>query len=367
MEAKRYSVFISSTFEDLRDERRAVQDTVIEAGDFPVQMESFPASDEDALDLIKSLLDKCDYYVLIIGGRYGSLLGDGMSFTHKEFRYAVEQGIPVLVMLHGNRGAISAEKTEASDDGRERLEAFILEASTGRTRKTWTSTGDLKAAVLSALVNSKQVRPRVGWVRGDAVASVEALEQLNAVRIENAKFREAMGHVEVEISLPPLPPIDSEVMVDLQPRTISTRFSTRRGSHGTIKTTWMGLFPVFFSNLSWGANGGFEGGYWTNRDESRLRIGSAVAQELTQRDTSECFALSTATFERLLAYYREVGLMHSTEAESPFTELAEKVARRHRIAGGGTKTFSIVEGDIEVTLTHTTPTSDEPPVDDIPF
>jgi hypothetical protein len=105
MHDKRYSVFISSTFEDLKDERRAVQDTVISAGDFPVQMEYFPATDEAAFDLIKSLLDKCDYYILIIGGRYGSLDSDGLSYTHKEFRYAVSKNIPVIVMLNG--GAIA--------------------------------------------------------------------------------------------------------------------------------------------------------------------------------------------------------------------------------------------------------------------
>lgn len=80
---RRYSVFISSTFEDLRDERRAVQDAVISAGDFPVQMESFPASDIDQFEFIKSLIDKCDYYVLILAGRYGAPANDGISFTEK--------------------------------------------------------------------------------------------------------------------------------------------------------------------------------------------------------------------------------------------------------------------------------------------
>lgn len=32
MHEKRYSVFISSTYEDLKDERRAVQDTIISRG-----------------------------------------------------------------------------------------------------------------------------------------------------------------------------------------------------------------------------------------------------------------------------------------------------------------------------------------------
>lgn len=69
---KRYQVLISLTFRDLREERRAVQDVIISTGDFPVQMESFPSADEDQFDFIKSLIDKGDYYVHIIAGRYGS-------------------------------------------------------------------------------------------------------------------------------------------------------------------------------------------------------------------------------------------------------------------------------------------------------
>lgn len=134
----KYSVFISSTFENLREERRAVQDTVIEAGDFPVQMESFPASDDAAFDLITTLLDQCDYCVLIIGGRYGAIADDG----HKEYRYAVERQIPVLVMLHGQRGQIPSDKTERTDTGKRLLEEFIEEVSATKTRKTWASVAE---------------------------------------------------------------------------------------------------------------------------------------------------------------------------------------------------------------------------------
>lgn len=107
MSSKRYQVFISSTYEDLVSERRGVQDVVISNGDFPVQMESFPAADEDQFEFIKTLIDQCDYYILIIAGRYGNVAEDGISYTHKEFRYAASKGIPILVMVHADRSKIS--------------------------------------------------------------------------------------------------------------------------------------------------------------------------------------------------------------------------------------------------------------------
>ena len=70
---KREQVFISSTFKDLVEERRAVIQTLLEADCIPSGMELFPASDSEKWDLIKGVIDLCDYYVVIVGGRYGSV------------------------------------------------------------------------------------------------------------------------------------------------------------------------------------------------------------------------------------------------------------------------------------------------------
>lgn len=44
---KREQVFISSTFKDLVEERRAVIQTLLEADCIPAGMELFPASDDE--------------------------------------------------------------------------------------------------------------------------------------------------------------------------------------------------------------------------------------------------------------------------------------------------------------------------------
>jgi hypothetical protein len=94
---KRYQVFVNSTFIDLQEERRQVIQTVMELDCFPAGMELFPAADEEQWDFICKAIDDCDYFILIIGGRYGSLTDEGISYTEKEYDYAVEQGLPVLV------------------------------------------------------------------------------------------------------------------------------------------------------------------------------------------------------------------------------------------------------------------------------
>jgi len=347
---KRYQVFISSTFQDLREERRAVQDVVISMGDFPVQMESFPAADEDQFDFIKSLIDKCDYYVLIIAGRYGSIAEDSLSYTHKEFRYAVEQAVPVLVMLHGEPGNIPADKLENSDAGKRRLSEFIAEAENKRLRKTWTTLGDLKLAVREALDYAKATKPRVGWVRGDSIASFAALEELNEVRKENERIREALGNLAIDIPLPSIPAATDYITIRLIPLVLKNGFSQRQGSVAKIKGSWISFFPVFFSSLDvrfgdW--NGDYS--FHIDHDDSCIAIGSALAGELTSIDAGGLFKISRSSLDRLIAYYTEVGLMITgNEGQSPFTEAAQRVARRHYIAGASSS-FFVVEGEVSVT------------------
>src|SRR5688572_21788241 len=92
---KKYQVFVSSTYQDLQEERRQVIHALLELDCIPSGMELFPAADEDQWSLIKGVIDDCDYYVVILGGRYGSLGPEGLSYTEMEYRYAIEKGKPV--------------------------------------------------------------------------------------------------------------------------------------------------------------------------------------------------------------------------------------------------------------------------------
>lgn len=366
MHAKRYSVFISSTFDDLKEERQAVQDVVISAGDFPVQMESFPAADEDQFAFIKTLIDKCDYYVLIVAGRYGSTADDGISYTEKEYRYAVSQNIPILVMLHGNRGSIPADKTEDSVIGKKRLAAFITEIQTNRLRKTWTTHDGLKLAVREALDHAKATKPGIGWVRGDTLTSFEAMEELIEVRRENAKYRDTIGTLEIELALPPLPSPDDVIIIDLLPHAGGNKHGGPYGSAASVRTTWIAAFPVFFNNLKWGTNdwnGDYS--YYIDDEESCVEIGSAIAGEAEPADTARCFKISKATLTRLSSYYIEAGLMYTPgTAREAFTDTANRVARRQNIVGQSAG-FMVTKGKITITSPTASPRADLD--DEIPF
>ncbi len=109
---KRYQVFISSTFEDLKEERQAVLKGILELDHMPAGMELFPASDDVAWQLICDVIDASDYYVLIIGGRYGSLDEAGIGYTEKEYDYALSKKKSVIPLLHQNPDNLPRGKTE---------------------------------------------------------------------------------------------------------------------------------------------------------------------------------------------------------------------------------------------------------------
>lgn len=99
---RKFQIFTSSTYEDLKMERRKVQDAILQMHHFPIGMEMFSAADEDQWEIIKRTIDESDYYILIICHRYGSTFKSGkdkgMSYTEKEYRYASEKSIS----LYGN-------------------------------------------------------------------------------------------------------------------------------------------------------------------------------------------------------------------------------------------------------------------------
>ncbi len=113
---KKYSVFVSSTYNDLVMERKKVIDALLQMNCFPIGMEYFNAEDETQWTIIKNLIKECDYYIIIIAGRYGSIEKEcGKSYTQKEYEYAVEQGIPVLRFVHEDIKRLTGDKLEDTD------------------------------------------------------------------------------------------------------------------------------------------------------------------------------------------------------------------------------------------------------------
>lgn len=193
---KRYQVFLSSTFRDLEAERLEVMRALLELDCFPCGMEYFPASNDDQWSFIKELIDQCDYYVVVIAGRYGSVDAEGISFTEREYRYALEKDIPVLGFVHEDPAQIPQGKSELDPEGQKRLGEFRALVQT-RLCKQWSNAADLGAVVSRSLTQLMRRFPRPGWVRADHLASSEAVDEIVRLRQLNDQLSEELSTLSV--------------------------------------------------------------------------------------------------------------------------------------------------------------------------
>lgn len=193
---KRYQVFVSSTYADLKKERQHVIQALMEMDCIPAGMELFPAADEEQWEFIKRVIDDCDYYLLIIGGRYGSTTEEGVSYTEKEYDYAIESGLKVIALLHENPDEIPVNKSDIDPALRAKLLLFREKVASNRLVKFWSKAEELPGLVALSLSKTIKMFPAVGWVRANAVASEEVLTDINDLRKENAALQAKIAELD---------------------------------------------------------------------------------------------------------------------------------------------------------------------------
>lgn len=154
---------------------------LLEPNCMPSGMELFPAANESQWNLIKKVIDDCDYYILIVAGRYGSIGPDGLSYTEMEYRHALDIGKPVISFLHRNPGQIVANKTEQSQEGKEKLASFrtLVEK---QLCKHWESPAELGSVVSRSLIQLIKSEPGIGWVRANELPDKDAMTELLRLR-----------------------------------------------------------------------------------------------------------------------------------------------------------------------------------------
>lgn len=163
---KKYQVFISSTYSDLKEERRKILDILLMADCIPSGMEAFVATDNEQFEVIKKVIDLCDYYVLIIGKRYGSVNSlTRISYTEMEYDYAKSKEIPVLVFAIDENVELPEYKTESDQSKLALLKLFRNKAMENRLVSIWKSVDELTGALAISIMRAQKEILRPGWQR----------------------------------------------------------------------------------------------------------------------------------------------------------------------------------------------------------
>lgn len=238
---KRFQVFVSSTYADLKEERRRVIQALMEMDCIPSGMELFPAADEEQWEFIRKIIDDCDYYLLIIGGRYGTTTAEGVSYTEKEYDYALQQGLKVVALLHENPDDIPVGKSDIDPVLRERLRRFREKVAANRLVKFWRRAEELPGLVALSLSKTIKTYPAVGWVRADKMPSVDMLAEINELRKENDRLKKEMS--QLNNSSPVIANLaDLDEIIEISGEGYDTVGSNRRNI--SVRKSWREIFAL---------------------------------------------------------------------------------------------------------------------------
>lgn len=176
---KKLQVFISSTFVDLKEERQAAVQAILKAGHIPAGMELFTAGDKSQMETIKRWIDESDIYMLILGGRYGSIEPTtSLSYTELEYDYAIEKEKPLFAVVITE----DALDKKVKANGLEYVERSQPAALAEFRKKALTNISsffddskDIKLSVHETIGDFLGRYQFSGWVRGDAVIDTAPL------------------------------------------------------------------------------------------------------------------------------------------------------------------------------------------------
>lgn len=309
---KRYQVFVSSTYEDLLEERREVMNALLELDCIPSGMELFPAANESQWNLIKKVIDDCDYYILIIGGRYGSIGAEGISYTEMEYKYALSINKPIIAFLHKSPGSIIASKTEKTDSGKQQLEEFKKFVS-NKHCKFWTNSSELGSAVSRSLIQLIKSNPAIGWVRANELSDREATMELLKLRkyndeleneIRKIKFSEPSGVEDLSKG-------DELFTIRYTFKTEDENFLDIPWS-GTFKTSWNKIYS-FISPIMINEANEYTIKTSLNKFIESQNITSLEKNKKLNRKRLKNFSINDEDFQTIKIQFRALGLIKKSD------------------------------------------------------
>jgi len=192
---RRLQVFVSSTYEDLKPERQAAVEEILRAGHIPAGMELFAAGDESQMEVIRRWIDESDVFMLILGGRYGSVEPkSGKSYVELEYEYAASKNkprIPVVISSAALDRRRVAEPARTEQGRVKEYEEFRKGITDGRMCAFFDDPKDIRLAVHQSLGNLlSQGGVQGGWLPARDVTDPKPLvDQIAALGAEATQLR----------------------------------------------------------------------------------------------------------------------------------------------------------------------------------
>ena len=191
---KRLQVFVSSTFTDLIEERQSAVSAILKAGHIPAGMELFTAGDKSQLEIIKRWINESDVYMLILGGRYGSIEPEsGLSYTELEYNYALEIEKPLFACVINDEALeikVKDKGTSVMENENPQLLKLFKKKVLSNMSAFFDDCKDIRLCVLESLPEISITRELSGWVSGKEIPDTKGLvDEITKLNKENSEFK----------------------------------------------------------------------------------------------------------------------------------------------------------------------------------
>ncbi|HFQ4805974.1 TPA: DUF4062 domain-containing protein [Vibrio vulnificus] len=308
---KKYQVFVSSTYLDLVEERKEVIQALLELDCMPIGMELFPAADENQWEFIKSVIDDCDYYVLILAGRYGSCADNGVGYTEMEYQYALDIGKPIIAFLHSDPGTIPANMTDTDPQLVEKLGKFRSLAQK-KLCKFWKTPTELGGVLGRSIVQLKKRSPAVGWVKADNVPDEGATQEILRLKNQIERLREELAEAQLQtgVEISELAQGDDKFELDVKVKGTFDYYSDFKGSEEIITSSvsWNQIFAELAPLLIDEAT---ENELKVRLNQFLAKFESSVISEFEWYNACESYSciISRTNFETIIVQLRALNLI----------------------------------------------------------
>jgi hypothetical protein len=183
----KYHIFIGSTLDDLKNERKELPRIVMELGHIPVTADCLDDSTKNAPQLLQKTIEECDYFIALIAHKY-SVSDEKPNPLVAEHLTAAKRGIPVISLIIDEKARWKSAKMETEAALIKKLDDFKTKLRKG-TYDTWTNTADLCQKAQSLLIQEINLNPRAGWVRSDQAVEPVVANELSRLSSENESLK----------------------------------------------------------------------------------------------------------------------------------------------------------------------------------
>jgi len=164
-------------------------------------MELFTAGDRSQLETIKQWIDESDVYMLILGGRYGSIEPtSGISYTELEYDYALQQQKPLFAVVITEttlEAKVKVGGTAFIERENPKALALFRKKVLSNISSFFDDAKDIKLCVHETLADFAANRTLKGWVSADEVVDTKPLfDEIRKLSEENRQLKDSLSELE---------------------------------------------------------------------------------------------------------------------------------------------------------------------------